>query len=290
MESATPDMSRLVDAASSLAQQVPPEWQLGGLWPFAILLIVSVIIGLHGERLTRLLILAGFIALGAALGQRVAGWMALPLWPTVVLAGSLGGLAAHIFWRYAMGMALAVLLGAMCGAWSAGTTLDSQQVIDLFSRATAATQPSTEAASGGLVNPVADPAAAVKAYADVLEAVRDRGASLWQNMIATPEGHKHFLVMVLAGAGVGLLAGLVLGRLAAIVFTSVLAGAGTVAGLAGLIVRLQPEWGTWLSDNRRYVLAAAVTLAALYGIRQLSRPRTVLAAPPAELASSSDKS
>lgn len=277
------DLNHLSDMARSLTSSVPAGLHLADIWPLAVLLVVSVFIGLYGERLTQVLILGIFIALGAAAGQQVAAWLALPFWPTVIFVGSLGGIFAYVLYRYALGLVLAVSLALGCGAWSLGTNLDKQEVSDFWANVTA-TQEARPPVAGS-----ATPAEALK-YVQRLQGLLQQVQDLQHTVAGKPEAQKHLVIMMLAGAAVGLLAGLVLGRIAAILWTSLLAGAGVVVALTSLAVLVRPEWREPLSDNPRYVLGAAGGAALLFLLRQAVQQTSSTRAPAPEVAGPSDKS
>jgi hypothetical protein len=273
------DWNHLAELGRGLSERVPQEWHLLTVWPPVVLLVLSLFIGLHGERLTRLLVLGAFIGLAAVLGQRLVAAMTLPLWPTVIFCGAFGGILAYMFYRWSLGLALAVLLALAAGAWSAGSFLDTKEILAVFSDA-----PRLSDSGGG----GASSAAQLGDYLQYIQAVRERAMHLWSTVAAKPGAQQHLLLTMLAGAAVGLFAGLVLGRLAAILLTSVMAAAGLVFAGVSLAVWYQPSWGEYLSDNRRYVLLAGVVAVLLFVLRQLARslPTTaVSAAAPAELAS-----
>ncbi len=98
------------------------------------------------------------------------------------------------------------------------------------------------------------------------------------------------VIMMLAGGAAGLLSGLLLGRIAAMLLTSLLGGAGVVASLVSFAVRLRPEWGGWLAANRQYLLAAAGALALVFLAKQTSRRAASRVIPVLEVAESQDKS
>lgn len=98
---------------------------------------------------------------------------------------------------------------------------------------------------------------------------------------------------MLAGAAIGLFAGLVFGRLAAILWTSVLAAAGLLFAGISLAVWYQPQWGDYLSDRRQYVLMAGGAVTLLFTLRQLARAKpaaTVVVVESPAVASSLNKS
>jgi hypothetical protein len=228
------------------------------------------------------LVLGAFMALGALLGQRLSGMMDLPFWPTLVLCGAVGGILAYVFYRWSLGLALAVVLAGATGVWSAGSSLNSNEILSLFSGVPGLSD------AGGASAPTAAPPGDSLQY---VETVRQRAMHLWSTIADKPGAQQHLLITILAGAAVGLLAGLVLGRLAAILLTSVLAAAGAVFAGISLALWYQPQWGQYLSDNRRYVLLAGVAAALLFVLRQLARARPAAAvAAPAELAPPQKKS
>ncbi len=297
------NLGSVSDAIGNLGQHAPDLSRLTALWPYAILLVASILIGMHGERITRIVVLAGFVVLGALLGQRLAEWMSLPPMPTVVFLGSLGGIGAWMFYRWSLGLALAVAMALAAGAWSSGARLTGSEVLGIFSNAPGL--PSVEIAPddytsfGEIPLPPIDgeaqsvrpvDAAAVLRYFD---GVWQRVAAVWSAVAAKPEGQKHLLLSILAGGGVGLLAGLLLGRLAALLLTSVLGGAGLVAAGVSLAVAVQPDWAEWFTQNRQHVLTAGAIASVLFLLRQAAhrRPRpTVVTIESAELASARNKS
>lgn len=278
------DWSRIGEIGRSLGQHLPHEGGVVAIWPLVVLLAASVFVGLHGERLTRLLVLGLSIGLAALLGQRLVEAMTLPFWPTLVLCGAVGGILAHMFYRWSLGLALAVILALAAGTWSAGSSLTTDEIRALFSGSHTLSDGGSEAVPSVIPS---------GAYTQYLQAAVQRAMHLWSSVADKPDARKHLLLTMLAGAAVGLLAGLVLGRLAAILWTSVLAAAGLIFALTSLAVRFQPQWGASLSDNRQYVLLAGVTAALLFMLRQLGRTRpttTIVTVAPASLASSQDKS
>ncbi len=262
--------------------RLPQEWHLTSGWPLMALLVASVFIGLHGERLTRVLVLGAFIALAGLFGHRLAAYANLPPSATVVLSGAVGGILAYMFYRYAVGLALALALCVAAGCWSAGSILTAEEIRSIFSPVSTLS---------GVVAPDAPPTAPAD-YFQYLESVRQHALTIWSTVASKPEAQKQLLITMLAGGAVGLFAGLVLGRLAAILWTSVLGAAGVVAAGLSLAVWYQPTFGPYLSQYRQYVLMTGAGLALLFLLRQLARTRpvTVVAVAPAELAPGPNKS
>lgn len=276
------DLNHATGAFTSLAGSLRGQWYATGVWPLLALLVAAICIGLYGERLTRVIILGVSITIGATLGQHLASWLTLPLWPTVILAGALGGIVSFVFYRYALGLMLAAVLALVCGAWSANTNLDATELSSLM-------------ANLSVPQPVAQPSANRTDMSVPFNYV-ERVQRLWQwvqdlqsAIAAKPGGQKHLIVMMLAGAAVGFLLGLVLGRMAAMLWTSLLGGIGVVAAIVNLSIHFRPEWGGWMADNRQYVLGAAAAVALVFLARQSTR-RKVVAVPVEEVAGSADKS
>lgn len=274
------DWNSLTHAGQSLSR-LPQEWHMTAAWPLIVLLVVSVFIGLYGERLTRLLVLGAAVALGATLGRWLVPQMSLPFWPTVIFCGATAGTIAYVFYRWAFALALAAGTAIAVAAWSAGTAPDFPS---LFS--------DVAALSDATAVPMPDAPASPDNYLAYIEAVGDRAAQALGTLAEKPEARKHLLLTMLAGGAAGLFAGLVLGRFAAILWTSVLAAAGMITAIVGLALWYQPSWRQILSDNRQYVLAVGAGLALLFLLRQLSRrrPTAVVVAAPGEVAREPDKS
>ncbi len=258
------------------------------------LLVASVLIGLYGERLTRLLVLGVFVGLAMLLGRYVAEGMSLPSWPTTLLMGALGGIVAHLFYTWFLGVVLAVVLAAAAGAWSVGAYLDSNELRGALSdvQAIVVGHPladgrgegfsgSAEALFGGSgkspggTSGAAEPLLGVQA-GDVLKRVErlvQRVQGVWSDLAAKPDAQKNLLITMLAGAAIGLFAGLVLGRVAAILLTSVLASIGLVCASVSLAVWYEPQLSEQLSSHRQHLLIAAAAAALLFFLRQaVSRP------------------
>jgi hypothetical protein len=268
------DWKHLAEVGRTFSEQLPPEWGLGAVWPPVILLVVSAIIGLHGERLTRVLVIGTFIALAALLGQRLAEAMALAFWPTVVLCGALGGIIAYVFYRWSLGLVLAAVMAAAAGAWSASCSLNTDEVLAILRGAAGP--------SGGRPVPVA--VAQAGDYLHYVKIVYERAAHLWSAVAAQPGAGQRLLLTMCAGGAVGLLAGLVFGRIAAILWTSVLAAAGIVFAAVCLALWYEPKWSQYLSDNHQYLLFGGIVAAALFALRQLGRrrPTVIVATVPAD--------
>lgn len=285
------DLNHLLDWVRSLVSGGPEGLHGAGVWPLVAILTVSVVIGLYGERIAQLLILGIFISLGGLVGTKAAGWIALPQWPTVILMAALGGIFAFMLYRYALGLVLAVTLALAAGAWSMGSHMDRQEIADLWASVTSGEQGAAQA-------PAAEEPAVpnVPGSGEAMHYLqRVQGAAGWveglqRNLANRPDVQKHLVIMMLAGGAVGLLAGLVLGRIAAILLTSMVGGAGIVGSAAALSVRARPEWGPWASDNQRYLLVAAGVLALIFLLRQGSRRAPATAVSAGELAPSADKS
>lgn len=276
-------LDHLTAMLRSFVGSLPADWRtVEGIWPAVVLLVAAVIIGLYGERLTRVLILGIFIFLGAAAGQQVAAWLDLPFWPTVIFVGSLSGIFAYVLYRYALGLVLAVALSLSCGAWSLASNFDKQEISDLAASLSAPQQSPVEHADAAVPTELSF-------YVQRLHGLVQRVQDLRQSIADKPAAQKHLVIMLLAGAAAGMLAGLVLGRVAAMLWTSLLGGVGVVMALASLAVHVQQGWGDWLSDNRQYVVGAAGAVALLFMVRQATR-RAGGAAPASEVAASSDKS
>ncbi len=348
------DWGHLGDSVRNLGQHLPRDIGIAGAWPLMALLVASVFIGLYGERLTRLLVLGTFIGLAMLLGRYVAESMSLPFWPTVLLTAALGGIVAHLFYTWFLGLVLAVVLAVAAGAWSAGSYLDSNELRGTLSDLSTALvgQGATNGSPGALRNPPGDgvgmlrdalgggaeaiggalggrpdtllggggdsvrgtggagflpggdslgglggPAGALSGEQAGealrrIERVRQCALQVWADLEATPDAQRNLLITMLAGAAIGLFAGLVLGRLAAILLTSVLAAAGLVYACLWLAVWYQPQLSGPLSLHRQHVLIAGAAAALLFFLRQLSRGRVVPAAAPAAapVAPSSGKS
>jgi len=271
------------EISRDLGAHLPKDWGVAAVWPLIVLLVASVFIGLYGERLTRVLVLGAFIGLAALLGCRLADSMTLPLWPTVLLMAALGGILAHLFYRWSLGLALAVVLAVAAGAWSTGSSLDTNEIRGALSDLPALV--AVGETSPSLPDQPGDPML-------YIERIQRQVMQVWSAVAARPEAQKHLLITVLAGAAIGLFAGLVLGRLAAILWTSVLAAGGLLFAGISLAVRYQPPWGDYLSNNRQYVLMAGAAAALLFMLRQLARgrPTTVVVAAAPAVASPSNKS
>lgn len=278
------DWNRVGDISRTLGENLPKDLGVVAIWPLVVLLVVSVFIGLYGERLTRVLVLGASLGLAALGGRWAAGAMGLPFWPTTVLAAALGGIAAHLFYRWALGLALAAALALAAGAWSTGTSLDAAEIRTVLSDlpvvvSVGETSPTVSNRPGDLVQ--------------LFERVQQQAVQVWQAMTTTPEAQKHLLLTMLAGAAIGLFAGLVFGRLAAILWTSVLAAAGLLFAGISLAVWYQPQWGDYLSDHRQYVLMAGGAVTLLFTLRQLARAKpaaTVVVVESPAVASSLNKS
>ena len=264
--------NHLAEMGRGLSQRVPQEWHLLTIWPLAVLLVASMLIGLYGERLTRALVLGAFIGLAGLLGQRLVEAMVLPFWPTVIFCGAFGGILAYMFYRWSLGLALAVVLALAAAAWSVGNSLDTTEILSVFSSAPGLSDDSGQGAS---------PAVQLGDYLRYIEMVREHATRLWSSVAAKPGAQQHLLLTALAGGAVGLFAGLVLGRLAAVLLTSVLAACGLVFSGASLAIWYQPQWGQYLSDNRQYVLLGGVTVALLFLLCQLARSLPGASAAPA---------
>ena len=177
---------------------------------------------------------------------------------------ALGGILAHLFYRWSLGLALATVMALAAGIWSTGTSLDASEIRGALSDLPALvgvgeTSPSLPDQPGNLMH--------------FLEKVQRQVMQVWETVTARPEAQKHLLITMLAGAAIGLFAGLVLGRLAAILWTSVLAAGGLLFAGIYLAVWYQPQWGDYLSNNRQYVLMAGAAAALLFMLRQLARGR-----------------
>jgi hypothetical protein len=277
------DWNRIGEISRDLGANLPKDVGVAAVWPMVVLLVASVFIGLYGERLTRVLVLGVFIGLAALSGRWAAVAMALPLWPTVLLAAALGGIVAHLFYRWSLGLALATVLALAAAAWSTGTSLDASEIRGALSDlpglvGVGEASPALPDQPGNLMH--------------FLEKVQRQAIQVWEAMTTRPEAQKHLLITMLAGAAVGLLAGLVLGRLAAILWTSVLAAGGLLFAGISLAVWYQPQWGDYLSDNRQYVLMAGAAAALLFMLRQLARgrPATMVVVEAPAVASSLNKS
>jgi hypothetical protein len=277
------DWDHLSQVGRGLGDRLSQEGHLLAVWPLAVLLVASIFIGLYGVRLTRVLVLGAFISAAVVLGQRIVVLMTLPYWPTIVLCGALGGILAYLFYRWSLGLTLGLILALVGGAWSVGSNLSSYEIVAVFSGVPGLPQAGEAGASS-----------AVRAadWLHYIDAVSQRAMHLWSAVAEKPDGRQHLLLTMLAGGAVGLFAGLVLGRLAAILWTSIVGAAGLVFALVCLAVWYQPDWGTYLSDHRQYVLLGGIAAAVLFSLRQLSGSLSgpVAAPAPAELASSSDKS
>jgi hypothetical protein len=277
------DWNRIGEIARGLGEHLPKDLGVAAVWPLILLLVASVFIGLYGERLTRVLVLGAFIGLAATAGRWLADSMVLPLWPTVLLAAALGGILAHLFYRWSLGLALAVVLAVAGAAWSTGSSLDTDDLrgaLSDFSAVVGAGETSSPAPG--------EPAGLIR----YVERVWRQVVQIWEAVAARPEAQKHLWVTMLAGAAIGLFAGLVLGRLAAILLTSVLAAGGLLLAGMSLAAWYQPQWGEYLSNHRQYVLMAAVAAVMLFILYQLARGRsavTVVAVAPT-VASPSNKS
>ncbi len=95
-------------------------------WSLRFLLVCT------GRSLTRILILAIFIGIGATAGRLVADRLGLPVQPTAIFLGAMGGIFSFILYRYALGLVLALVVAAACGAWSAGGTLNQRELSDIL--------------------------------------------------------------------------------------------------------------------------------------------------------------
>ncbi len=272
------DWSHLAEIGRTFSQRLPQEWGLGAVWPLVILLVLSVFIGLYGERLTRLVVLGAFIAVAALLGQRLTEAMVLPFWPTVILCGALGGILASVFYRWSLGLALGAVMAAAAGVWCASYSLSTDEVMSILSGAgnlpDGGTAPTPVEQSGN--------------YLQYLKIAQQRAVDLWSAVAAKPGDEQRLLLTMCAGGAVGLLAGLVFGRIAAILWTSVLAAAGVVFAAACLALWYKPEWNQYLSDNHQYLLLGGGVVALLFMLRQVSRSRrtAIVAVAPAESAAS----
>jgi hypothetical protein len=276
------DWNHLAEIGRAFSDRLPQEWHLGAVWPLVFLLVLSVIIGLYGERLTRLMVLGGFVALAALLGRRLAEAMLLPFWPTVVLCGALGGIFASVFYRWSLGLAMAAIMAVAAGAWSASYSLNTNEVAGIFAGAGGPSE------AGGTTTTSVEPSGDYLLY---LKTVYQRAVHLWSAIAAKPGAERRLLLTMCAGGAVGLLAGLVLGRLAAILWSSVLAAAGLVFAAICLALWYEPQWSQYLSDNHQYVLLGGVVAALLFALRQLgrSRPAATVAIAPAESAQTQKK-
>lgn len=264
----------MAEIGRTFSDRLPSEWGLAAVWPLIILLVVSAIIGLYGERLMRVLVIAAFMALAAWLGQHLAEAMALAFWPTVVLCGALGGIVAYVFYRWSLGLALAAATAVAAGAWSACHCLGTDAVLAIL-------RGGRGPSDGGPVPMSFEQAGDYLPYVKMLY---ERAAHLWSAVGAQSGDGQHLLLTMCAGGAVGLLAGLVFGRIAAILWTSVLGAAGIVFAGVCLALWYDPKWNPYLSDNHQYLLFGGVVIAALFALRQLgrSRPKVVVATVPAD--------
>jgi hypothetical protein len=261
--------NRIGELSRGLGEHLPKDLGVAAVWPLILLLVASVFIGLYGERLTRALVLGTFIGLAALAGRWLADSMVLPLWPTVLLTAALGGILAHLFYRWSLGLALAVVLAVAAAAWSTGSSLDTNDLRGALSDLSAVV------GAGETPAPTPGEAAGPMPY---VERVWRQVMRVWSAAAARPEAQKHLLVTMLAGAAIGLFAGLVLGRFAAILLSSVLAAGGLLLAGISLAVWHQPQWGDYLSNNRQYVLMAGVAAALVFMLRQLARGHSAVAA------------
>jgi len=259
--------------------RLPELQQILASWWLIVLLVVSVVIGLYGARLVRALIFAVCLGAGAWAGHRAAGWLGVPAWPAATAGGSLGGLVAYFFYSWCVALVSAVLLAAACCGWYVGTSLSKAEI------------------SSALVGDLAvgiqgEPAQADLSQRSALAGRRwlsERIARLWALAAEKVSIRRDLAIVALAGAGVGLLTGLLLPRLVVILWTSVLAAAGMGISVFGLLSIHRPHWAMVSADKYQHVLLVLAGIAAAFAVRQVFGRPVRPAAGESSVASSADK-
>lgn len=239
------------------AQSLPdPHWLAG------ILLVAGVLLSVWGAKLLRGGFVLSFVAIGAAVGIRLAESQQIDMLIGLVLGAGLAGLMGHLMYRWWLGTsagAFAVLLVLAVGvprAWPGEVeryraqqqTLTLEQYRDALQGDMTSTAPS---------------------FAELRE-------YLW-----TERRDLSVKTLVICGLafGLGFIAGLMIPRLTTIVGT---AAAGTLALIVGggiLITLHRPDAWDTLDAQSGWVLAGITATFAMSVLMQGARSRPVLAAP-----------
>jgi len=258
MHAGLPDIfARCWEYARAVLNGMPQVGSGTVLTVFLLVLSAAVfaVIGLYGARLARSLLLLAFMAAGAVCAGRLAGWADHMYLPLVIAGAAVGGTFCYVFYRWCIGLVSGLLLGLVFVGWYLYVVAPS------FPGPLGTAQGEVAADNRAV-------ASETVSAAQIWSAVRRSVRRVVDSATVDRSALGQLMVVFLAGGGVGLLAGLILGHLMMVLWTSLIGAGGLVGSMWALACMAWPDFVRMSSARVEFVAAAVVVLACGFVLRQ----------------------